>query len=123
MATFKNSIRCYPFSSQPFQGRLLCCNKMNLISALDHTFKCLMCLMRKNAPPGVSPIFPPNHCANEHIANNHLLACLICQSQIFQGTWCKDKAFTHISLCIIHATYNTSRPFVCTSCLNTLWIN
>ena len=123
MATFKNSIRCYPFSSQLFQGCLVCCNKMNLISALDYTFKCLMCLMRKNAPPGVSPIFPPNHCANEHIANNHLLACLICQSQIFQGTWCKDKAFTHISLCIIRATYNTSRPFVCTSCLNTLWLN
>ena len=101
MATFKNSTRCHPFSSQPLQGRLVCCNKMNLISALDHTFKCLTCLMRKNAPPGVLPIFPPNHCANEHIANNHILVCLICQSQIFQGTWCKDNAFTHISLCIV----------------------
>ena len=122
MANFHNSTRCHPFSSQPFQGHLVCCNKMNLVSALDHTFKCLTCLMRKNTPPGVSPIFPPNHCANEHIANNHILVCLICQSQIFQGTWCKDKAFTHISLCIVRATYNTSRPFVCTSCLNTLWI-
>ena len=43
---------------------------MNLVSALDHTFKCLTCLMRRNTPTGVSPIFPPNHCANEHIANN-----------------------------------------------------
>ena len=123
MANFKNSTRCYPFSSQPFQGCLVCCNKMNLVSALDHTFKCLTCLMRKNTPTGVSPIFPPNHCAHDHIANNHILVCLICQSQIFQGTWCKDKVFTHVSLCIIHATYNTSRPFVCTSCLNTLWIS
>ena len=122
MATFKNSTRCNPFSSQPFQGCLVCCDKMNLVSALSHTFKCLTCLMRKNAPTGVSPIFPPNHCANEHIANNHILVCLICQSQIFQGTWCKDKAFTYISLCIVRATYNTSRPFVCTSCLNMLWI-
>ena len=115
MDIFTNSTRCYPFSSQPFQGRLICCDKMNLVSALNHTFKCLTCLMRKNAPTGVSPIFPPNHCVNEHIANNHILVCLICQSQIFQGTWCKDKAFTHISLCIVRATYNTSRPFVCTS--------
>ena len=53
MATFKNSTRCYPFSSQPFQGRLVCCDKMNLVSALNHTFKCLTCLMRKNAPTGV----------------------------------------------------------------------
>ena len=53
MATFKNSTRCHPFSSQPLQGCLVCCNKMNLVSALDHTFKCLMCLMRKNAPTGV----------------------------------------------------------------------
>ena len=50
------------------------------------------------------------------------LICLICQSKIFQGTWCKDKAFAHISQCIVQATYNTSRPFVCTSCLTTLWI-
>ena len=70
---------------------------MNLVSALNHTFKCLTCLMRRNAPSGVSPIFPPNHCAYEHIANNHILVCLICQSKIFQGTWCKDKAFVHIS--------------------------
>ena len=122
MANFQNIIRCYPFSSQPFQGRLFCCNTMNLGSALNHTFKCLMCLMRRNTPTGVSPIFPPNHCAYEHIANNHILVCLICQSKIFQGTWCKDKAFTHISLCIVRATYNTSRPFVCTSCLHTLCI-
>ena len=101
MANFQNIIRCYPFSSQPFQGRLFCCNQMNLVSALNHTFKCLMCLMRRNTPTGVSPIFPPNHCAYEHIANNHILVCLICQSKIFQGTWCKDKAFTHISLCIV----------------------
>ena len=117
MANFQNITRCYPFSSQPFQGRLFCCNTMNLVSALNHT-----CLMRRNTPPGVSPIFPPNHCAYEHIANNHILVCLICQSKIIQGTWCKDKAFTHNSLCIVRATNNTSRPFVYTSCLHTLWI-
>ena len=43
--------------------------------------------MRKITPLGVSPIFPPNHCAYEHIANNHKLVSMICQSKIFQGTW------------------------------------
>ena len=124
MANSENVTRCYPFSSQQYNGHLYCCNTMNLVSALNHTFKCLTCLMQRNAPPGVSPIFPPNHCAYEHIANNHILVCLICQSKIFQGTWCKDKAFAHISHCIVQATYKTSRPFVCmpTSCLHTLWI-
>ena len=91
MANFNNNTRCHPFSSQSFQGRLVCCNKMNLVSALDNTFKCLMCLMRKNTPPGVSPIFPPNHCTNEHIANNHILVCLICQSQIFKALGVKIR--------------------------------
>ena len=67
---------------------------MNLVSALNHTFKCLTCLMRRNTPPGVLLIFPPNHYANEYFGNNHLIVCLICQSKTFQGTWCKDKAFT-----------------------------
>ena len=71
---------------------------------------------------GVPPIFTPNQCANEHIANNHIIVCLICQSKSFQGTWCKDKAFTYISDCIVKATYNTSRPFTCTSCFHTLCI-
>ena len=30
--------------------------------------------------------------------------------------------YTIFSHCIVQATYNTSRPFVCTSCLHTLWI-
>ena len=95
---------------------------MNLVSVLNHSFKCQTCLMWRDAPVGVSPIFPANECANEHIANNHIIICLICQSKNFQGTWCKDEAFTHISDCIVKATYNTSRPFVCTSCLQTLWM-
>ena len=41
--------------------------------------------MQRDAPVGVSPIFPPNQCANEHIANNHIKVCLICQSKSFQG--------------------------------------
>ena len=76
----------------------------------------------KKCPIGNITNITGYHCAYEHIANNHILVCLICQSKIFQGTWCKDKAFTHVSLCIVQATYNTSRPFVCTSCLHTLWI-
>ena len=78
--------------------------------------------MQRDAHVVVSPIFPANECADEHIASNHIIICLFCQYKKFQGTWCKDKAFTHISDCIIKATYNTSRPFVCTSCLQMLWI-
>ena len=95
---------------------------MNIVSVLNHSFQCQTCLMWGDVPVGVSPIFPAYECANEHIANNHIIICLICQSKNFQGTWCKDKAFTHISNCIVKATYNTSRPFVCMSCLQTLWM-
>ena len=122
MANLENITRCYPFSSQKYQGGLYCYNTINLVSALNNTFKCLTCLTRADAPPGVSPIFPPNHCAYEYIGNNHTMVCLICQSKIFQGTWCKNKSFTHITHCIVQATYNTSGPFVYTSCLDTLWI-
>ena len=73
MANFDNITRCHPFSSQFYQGRTYCCNAMNLVSALNHTFKCLTCLMQRDALTGVSPIFPPNQCANEHIANNHII--------------------------------------------------
>ena len=122
MANFDNITRWYPFSSKFYVGHKYCCNQMNLVSALNHSFKCQTCLMQRDALVSVSPIFPPNQCANEHIANNHIIICLICQPKCFQGTWCKDKAFTHISDCIVKATYNTSRPFVCISCLQTLWI-
>ena len=111
MVNLQNIIRCYPFSSQKYHRHLNCCNTMNLVFALNHTFKSLTCLMQRNTPLGVSPIFPPNHCAYEHIANNLILVCLIRQSKIFQGTWYKDKAFTHISHCIVQTTYNTSRIF------------
>ena len=40
---------------------------MNLVSALNHSFKCQTCLMQRDALVGVSPIFPANECANEHI--------------------------------------------------------
>ena len=112
MANFTKGKRCQPFSSQPFQGRSICCNKMNLISALNHTFKCMTCLMRKNAPPGVSPIFPPNHCANEHIANNHILVCLVCQSQIFKVLGVKIKLL-HMFL----FAYSCNLQYIKTICL------
>ena len=75
MVNFDNITRCHPFSSQLYQGCTYCCNTMNLVSVLNHTFKCLTCLMQRDAPTGVSPVFPPNQCANEHIANNHII-CL-----------------------------------------------
>ena len=122
MANFDNFIRCSPFSSNSYAGHRYCCNQMNLVSVLNHSFKCQTCLIGRDAPVGVSPIFLANQYANEHIANNHIIIYLICQSRKFQGTWCKDKAFTHISDSIVKATYNTSRQFVCISCLQMLWI-
>ena len=68
MANFNNITRCYPFSSKFYVGRKYCCTQMNLVSALNHSFKCLTCLMQRDALVGVSPIFPPNKCAHEHIA-------------------------------------------------------
>ena len=44
------------------------------------------------------------------------------QPAVFHGTWSKDKAKTHIAECIMKATYNASQPYVCTHCLDTLWL-
>ena len=96
--------------------------KMTLVSALVHIFKCHTCLHRRDTPDGVAPIFPADKCADEHFTNNHIITCLICTTAIFHGTWSKDKAKTHIAECIMKATYNASRPYVCTHCLDTLWL-
>ena len=50
---------------------------------LSNSFKCQTCLLRRDTPTGVTPIFPANECADEHFANNHILICLICQSRNF----------------------------------------
>lgn len=120
MESFDELIRCHPFSTNFYVGHKRCCNQMNLIPALNHSFKCQTCLLRKDTPTGVVLIFPPNECAYEHFANNHIIICLICQSQSFQGAWYKDKALLHISHCIVRATHNSSRPYVCSSCLHTI---
>ena len=122
MEDIDDFIRCYPFSSVLYAGCKQCCNKMSLVPVLSNIFKCQTCLLRRDTPTGVAPIFPANECADEHFANNHIIICLICQSRNFQGTWSKDKALAHISECIVKATYNFSKPYICTSCLQTLWL-
>ena len=79
MENFDNLIRCYSFSSKIYTGRKQCCNQMNLIPVLNNSSKCQTCLMQRDTPVGVVPIFPANECAYEHIANNHIIVCLICQ--------------------------------------------
>ena len=101
MENFDDFIRCYPFSSVIYTGCKQCCNQMYLIPVLSHSFKCQTCLLRRDAPVGVVPIFPANECVDEHFANNHIIICLVCQSRNFQGTWCKDKALVHISECTV----------------------
>ena len=90
---------------------------MYLIPVLSHSFKCQTCLVRRDVP-----IFPATECADEHFANNHIIICLVCQSRNFQGTWSKDKALAHISQCIVKATNNSSKPYICSYCLQTLWL-
>ena len=82
-----------------------CYNKMSLVPVLTNSFKSQTCLLRRDVPAGMAPIFPANECADEHFANNHILICLICQSRNFQGTWSKDKALAHISECIDWKSY------------------
>ena len=115
-------IRCYPFSSVLCAGYKQCCNKMSLVPVLSNSFKCQTCFLRRDTPTGVAPIFLANECADEHFANNHIIICLVWQSRNFQGTWSKDKALVYISECLVKATYNLSKPYVCTSCLQTLWL-
>ena len=68
---------------------------------LTHSFKCQTCLLRKDAPEGMAPIFPGNECDDEYFANNHILICLVCQLKIFQGICSKHKASGHISECVV----------------------
>ena len=117
MENFDDLIRCYPFSSVFYVGCKQCCNQMNLIPVLGQT-----CSLRKDAPAGVAPIFLASECVDEHFANSHIIICWVSQSRNFQGTWCKDKALVHISDCIVKATCNASKPYICTSCLQTLWL-
>ena len=105
-----------------YVGHKQLCNQMNLIPVLSHSFRCQTCLLRKDAPAGLAPIFPANECVDEHFANSHIIICLECQSRNVQETYCKDKALAHISECIVKATYNRSKPYVCTSCLQTVWL-
>ena len=122
MENIDNFIRCHPFSDAPYTGCKQCCNKMALVLALTHNFKCHTCLHRKDTPEGIAPIFPADKCTDEHFGNNHIITCLICRSKVFHGTWSRDKASVHITECIVKATYNLSRPYVCTYCLETLWL-
>ena len=73
---FSDFIRCSPFSDDYYEGPKPCCDKMYLVPVLSHSFKCQTCLLRKDAPEGVAPIFPANECADEHFTNNHTLSCL-----------------------------------------------
>ena len=83
MTNFDNIIRCYLFSLKMYVGHKYCCNQMNLVSVLNHSFKCQTCFMRRDVPTGVSSILPANEYVNEHIANNHIIICLVCQSREF----------------------------------------
>ena len=122
MQNIDTHVRCHPFSNAPYVGCKHCCHEMTLVSALVHIFKCHTCIHRRDTPDGVAPIFPADKCADEHFANNYIITCLICTTAIFHGTWSKDKAKTHIAECIMKATYNASQPYVCTHCLDTLWL-
>ena len=122
MEDIDDFIRCYPFSTAHYVGHKQFCNKLSLIPVLTHIFKCQTFLLRKDAPEGKAPLFPGNLCGDQHFANNHILICLICQSKIFQGTWSKDKALAHISVCFVKSTYNLSKPYICTFCLQSLWL-
>ena len=105
--------RCYPLSDSFCGAHKYCCNNTSLFPALVHNFKCVTCFLRKDTPSGVIPFLPADESANEHFANNHVLLCLICQSQIFSGPLSKLKAFLHITDCIDKTTYNSSRPYIC----------
>lgn len=114
--------KAHPFSNVTYFGRKRCCNEMNLVSAIDNTFKCETCRMRGDHPTGVAPIFPADACAETHLANNHILICLICNEMVFHRIWDKTKSYMHAGQCITRALYNDSRPFVCTRCLKTTWL-
>ena len=51
-----------------------------------------------------------------------LLPVSSAQLQYFMALGLKTKPKTHIAECIMKATYNASRPYVCTHCLDTLWL-
>ena len=115
-------IKCFPFSDAAYLGQRRCCPQMTLVSALKFSLKCQTCLLRQDCPDEAAPILlNEDECLNEHFANNHVIICLICAKTVFHEIWSRQKANLHVTDCITRALYNTSRPFVCTRCLQTVW--
>ena len=100
MQNIDTRVRCHPFSNAPFVGCKHCCHEMTLVSALVHIFKCHTCLHRRDTPDGVTPIFPADKCADEHLQIITLLHVSICTTAIFHGTWSKTK-LKHILLNVL----------------------
>ena len=109
-----------PFSDATHPGRKDCCMKRFLESALEHPLKCQTCILCKDVPNEVAPLITVNN-ANMHLLNNHLVVCLICTNKAFLQVWKLEQTNLHVTDCIAKATYNQSRPYVCTSCLQTMW--
>ena len=117
-----DKVKCYRFSDVACVAQKQCCNNMSLRSALDYHLKCITCKLRKDIPAGAIPIFPSNSDSEIHLSNNHLVVCVICSVRGFRQVWGQENVRKHVTECIIRATMNASRPYICTNCLQTIWL-
>ena len=115
-------VQCYRFSDVARAAQTKCCDNMSLQSALEYNLKCLTCQLHKDVPQNTIPIFPANSLADIHLLNNHLIVCVICTVHAFRQVWGKENVNKHVMDCIIRVTNNTPRPYICTNCLQTIWL-
>ena len=114
-----NITRCHPFSDTLYVeagSKQECCTNMNLVSATLHSIQCYTCKVRKCMPSGVKPILTcDKKVLSHHTVNNHILICNICSQIIQPELTSHEKVNDHVTQCVIRSTYNTSRPYICTS--------
>lgn len=122
MAYSTELIKCEPFTDRVLPNQQVCCRKMKLVPIMNNPLQCRTCHFRRTTPKDVIPIFPANQCADEHIANNHTILCLICSHAVFHAVWIKEQINTHVTECVQKATIGLSRPYICTKCFSTMWL-
>ena len=110
-----------PFSNTFIQApQYKCCYSMILIPSLNYPLRCITCTARKDMKNTFFSVVDP--VLRGHYVNFHTFICTICNNRFFQGPQAHLEVDKHIKDCVLAATYNKSRPFVCRTCFKVTWL-
>lgn len=116
---------CHPFSDTVVSASCFtCCNNMNMVQSLNFPFQCQTCACINDDPEApIQVLFSAGDCKlNDHFNDYHVIICTICYRHIFHGPFAKQRAFLHLTQCVIWATANISRPYFCCNCCKVIWM-